>query len=115
MSAFKVADKACEKINSNNFQFIILNFANMDMVGHTGIVEAAIKACETVDKCVQQVVQAIWATGGTALITADHGNSEQMIADDGSPQYSPHLKSCTTDTCGRSLLKKHFNKRWNSW
>ena len=91
MSAFKVADKACEKINSNDFQFIILNFANMDMVGHTGIVEAAIKACETVDKCVQQVVKAIWATGGTAIITADHGNSEQMIADDGSPHTAHTL------------------------
>ena len=91
MSAFKVADKACEKIDSNDFQFIILNFANMDMVGHTGIVEAAIKACETVDRCVQQVVQAIWATGGTALITADHGNSEQMIADDGSPHTAHTL------------------------
>ena len=91
MSAFKVASKACEKIDSNDFQFIILNFANMDMVGHTGIVEAAIKACETVDRCVQQVVQSIWATGGTALITADHGNSEQMIADDGSPHTAHTL------------------------
>jgi 2,3-bisphosphoglycerate-independent phosphoglycerate mutase len=91
MSALKVAGKACEKIDSNDFQFIILNFANMDMVGHTGIVEAAIKACETVDRCVQQVVQSIWATGGTALITADHGNSEQMIADDGSPHTAHTL------------------------
>jgi 2,3-bisphosphoglycerate-independent phosphoglycerate mutase len=91
MSALKVAGKACEKIDSNDFQFIILNFANMDMVGHTGIVEAAIKACETVDRCVQLVVQSIWATGGTALITADHGNSEQMIADDGSPHTAHTL------------------------
>ena len=91
MSAFKVASKTCEKIDSNDFQFIILNFANMDMVGHTGILEAAIKACETVDKCVQQVVKAIWATGGTAIITADHGNSEQMIADDGSPHTAHTL------------------------
>lgn len=84
MSAFEVADTACEQIRSGVFQFIILNFANMDMVGHTGILEAAVKGCETVDKCVQKVVEAIWETGGFALVTADHGNSEQMIAEDGS-------------------------------
>ncbi len=91
MSAFQVADKTCEKIDSKEFQFIILNFANMDMVGHTGVIEAAVKACETVDRCVQQVVQAVWETGGTAVITADHGNSEQMIADDGSPHTAHTL------------------------
>ncbi|MFH2092793.1 MAG: 2,3-bisphosphoglycerate-independent phosphoglycerate mutase [Pseudomonadota bacterium] len=85
MSAQMVADTACEKIKSRKFGYIILNFANMDMVGHTGIMEAAIKACETVDTCTRQVVHAIWETGGTALITADHGNCEQMIAEDGSP------------------------------
>ena len=84
MSAFEVANKVCDKIISNNVQFIILNFANMDMVGHTGIIDAGIKACETVDKCVQKVIEAIWETGGVALVTADHGNVEQMIADDGS-------------------------------
>ena len=56
----------------------------MDMVGHTGIIDAAVKACETVDKCVKKVVEAIWETGGTACITADHGNAEQMLAADGS-------------------------------
>ncbi|MCK5165200.1 MAG: 2,3-bisphosphoglycerate-independent phosphoglycerate mutase [Desulfobacula sp.] len=91
MSAFKVAEKACEKIRSKEFGFIILNFANMDMVGHTGILNAAIKGCEAVDKCVQKVVEAIWETGGTALVTADHGNSEQMIAPDGSPHTAHTL------------------------
>ena len=91
MSAFEVADTACEKIKSREFGFILLNFANMDMVGHTGILEAAIKGCETVDKCVQKVVKAIWETGGIALVTADHGNAEQMIADDGSPHTSHTL------------------------
>ena len=84
MSAFEIAGTVCEKIKSKKFEFIILNFANMDMVGHTGILKAAIKGCEAVDKCVQKVVEAIWETGGVALVTADHGNSEQMIADDGS-------------------------------
>ncbi|NDY72176.1 2,3-bisphosphoglycerate-independent phosphoglycerate mutase [Desulfobacter hydrogenophilus] len=89
MSADKVADKACEQISSGKFQFVVLNFANMDMVGHTGIFDAAVKACETVDRCVKKVVEAIWETGGTAFITADHGNSEQMLAQDGSP-YTAH-------------------------
>ncbi|MCP4671292.1 MAG: 2,3-bisphosphoglycerate-independent phosphoglycerate mutase [Desulfobacula sp.] len=91
MSAFKVADIACEQIKSRKFEFIILNFANMDMVGHTGILGAAIKACETIDQCAAKVVKAIWKTGGTALITADHGNSEQMTAKDGSPHTAHTL------------------------
>lgn len=91
MSAVEVADAACEKIRSGQFEFIILNFANMDMVGHTGIIEAAIKACETVDSCAKKVVQAIWETGGTVLVTADHGNSEQMLAQDGSPHTAHTL------------------------
>ncbi len=91
MSAIKVAETACEKIRSKEFDFIVLNFANMDMVGHTGILSAAIKACETVDQCVEKVVKAIWETGGTAMVTADHGNAEQMIADDGSPHTAHTL------------------------
>ncbi len=91
MSAVKVADKACEQISSGKFQFVVLNFANMDMVGHTGIFDAAVKACETVDSCVKKVVEAIWKTGGTAFITADHGNSEQMLAQDGSPHTAHTL------------------------
>jgi 2,3-bisphosphoglycerate-independent phosphoglycerate mutase len=84
MSACQVADRACEKIRSQEFDFIVLNFANMDMVGHTGVFEAAVKACETVDQCVKKVVDAIQEMGGTAIITADHGNAEQMITGDGS-------------------------------
>lgn len=91
MSAAQVADKACEQIRSGKFQFVVLNFANMDMVGHTGIFDAAVKACETVDSCVKTVVEAIWETGGTAFITADHGNSEQMLAQDGSPHTAHTL------------------------
>jgi 2,3-bisphosphoglycerate-independent phosphoglycerate mutase len=91
MSAREVAETACEKIRSGEFGFIILNFANMDMVGHTGILEAAVTACETVDQCAEKVVRAIWETGGTAMVTADHGNAEQMIADDGSPHTAHTL------------------------
>jgi 2,3-bisphosphoglycerate-independent phosphoglycerate mutase len=91
MSAEKVAEQACEKIASGDIQFMVLNFANMDMVGHTGILPAAIKACETVDKCVEKVVREIWKSGGTAMVTADHGNAEQMVNADDSPHTSHTL------------------------
>ena len=79
MSAFEVTEKVVEAINSRKYDNIILNFANPDMVGHTGNVEAAIKALEALDECVQKVVEAIEANDGVLLITADHGNAEQMI------------------------------------
>ncbi len=108
MSAVKVAETACEKIKSGKFQFIVLNFANMDMVGHTGILKAAVKACETVDRCVEKVVKAIWETGGTAVITADHGNSEQMIADDGSPHTAHTLNPVRMILAGHDYKKKNL-------
>jgi 2,3-bisphosphoglycerate-independent phosphoglycerate mutase len=67
------------------YDLVILNFANPDMVGHTGVVEAAVKAVETIDDCVRQVVEKTLALGGALLITADHGNCEQMRNIDGSP------------------------------
>ena len=79
MSAYEVTDKVLEAINSKKYDCIILNYANPDMVGHTGSLEAAIKAVETIDECVQKVVDAIRANDGTMLITADHGNCEQML------------------------------------
>jgi 2,3-bisphosphoglycerate-independent phosphoglycerate mutase len=91
MSARKVAEAACERIASGRYRFMVLNFANMDMVGHTGVLEAGIRACETLDDCARRVVEAVWKTGGTAMVTADHGNAEQMIADDGSPHTSHTL------------------------
>ncbi len=103
MSAFEVAEKACELIDSGNFQFVVLNFANMDMVGHTGILKAAIKACETVDTCVKQVVETIWKTRGTAFITADHGNSEQMISPDGSPHTAHTLNQVRFIVAGKNF------------
>ena len=83
MSAFEVTEEVIFRLQSKNYDMIILNFANMDMVGHTGVFEAAIKACETVDKCVERVVVQVKAQGGTVLITADHGNAEKMIDADG--------------------------------
>ncbi len=90
MSAPKVAADAVERINSGKYDVIILNFANCDMVGHTGIFSAAVKAVETVDTCVGQVVDAILAQGGVALITADHGNAEQMIDPDTCGPFTAH-------------------------
>ena len=79
MSANEVTDKVVDAINSKKYDTIILNYANPDMVGHTGSLEAAIKAVETIDNCVGRVIEAVNAQEGILLITADHGNSEQMI------------------------------------
>lgn len=79
MSAYEVTDKVVEAIESGKYNAIILNYANPDMVGHTGSLEAAIKAIETIDECVGRVVEAVEKVNGVLLITADHGNAEQMI------------------------------------
>ena len=85
MSAYEVCDAACEQILSGKYDVVILNYANCDMVGHTGIFDAAVKAVEAVDECVGRMVDAILAKGGAALITADHGNADKMYEPDGSP------------------------------
>ena len=85
MSAPEVTDKVVERILSGNYDAVILNFANCDMVGHTGVFEAAVKAVETVDTCVGRVVDAVAQMGGAVLITADHGNADKMYEPDGSP------------------------------
>ena len=90
MSAREVAAEAVKRIESGSYDVIILNFANCDMVGHTGIYEAARIAVETVDECVGKVVEATRAMGGVALITADHGNAERMVDDDGVTPYTAH-------------------------
>ncbi len=78
MSAYEVTDEVIKRIRSGKYDMIILNFANMDMVGHTGIFNAAVKAVEAVDNCVGKIAATLDETGGVALITADHGNAEQM-------------------------------------
>ncbi len=85
MSAQEVTDRFVEALGSDDFAFAVLNFANPDMVGHTGSVEATVKAVETVDSCLGRVVEAVERTGGVCLITADHGNAEHLIEPDGSP------------------------------
>lgn len=85
MSAYEVTDKLVAAIKTGKYDMIILNYANCDMVGHTGVFEAAVKAVEAVDECVGEVVTAIREMDGVALITADHGNADKMIDTDGSP------------------------------
>ena len=79
MSAYEVTDKLLEALDSDKYDLVILNYANCDMVGHTGVMEAAVKAVEAVDECIGKIADKVIAMGGAILITADHGNAEQMI------------------------------------
>ena len=90
MSAIEVTDKVVEAILSKKYDFIILNYANGDMVGHTGVMEAAVKAVETVDTCVGRFVDAIKQVGGTVCITADHGNAEKMLDEETKEAFTAH-------------------------
>ncbi len=89
MSACPVCDAVCEQILSGKYDAVILNFANCDMVGHTGIFDAAVKAVEAVDTCVGKVVEATTKMGGAVIITADHGNADFMFDEKGEP-FTPH-------------------------
>lgn len=100
MSAPEVCEKCVERIESGAYDVIILNFANCDMVGHTGMFDAAVKAVETVDACVGKVVDATLKMGGIAMITADHGNAEQMVEPDGSPMTAHTTNPVPFILCG---------------
>jgi 2,3-bisphosphoglycerate-independent phosphoglycerate mutase len=91
MSAPEVTAAIVKEIEAESADFIVLNFANADMVGHTGVWEAAIKAVETVDRSVEQVVTAALAHGYSIFLTADHGNADFMVNDDGSPNTAHTL------------------------
>ncbi len=107
MSAFEVTKKVVEAIESNKYQVIILNFANCDMVGHTGVFEAAKKAVETVDRCVGKVAETSLKNGWHMLLTADHGNAEKMYDEEGNP-FTAH----TTNPVPFCLIsEKYKNKR----
>ena len=93
MSAYEVTDRVLEAIDSDCYDVIVLNFANADMVGHTGIMDAAVKAIETLDKCVPRIADAVLSKGGQILLTADHGNADEMIAEDGSPMTAHSLSA----------------------
>ncbi len=85
MSAPEVTERVLKELDTGEYDVMILNFANCDMVGHTGVIPAAVKAVHTVDGCVQKVVDKILSMGGSALLTADHGNADRMLDADGSP------------------------------
>lgn len=85
MSAYEVTDALVDEIENDRQDVIILNYANPDMVGHSGMLEPTIQAIEAVDECLGRVVDAIVAKGGVALITADHGNADEVITDAGKP------------------------------
>ncbi|MDE7171809.1 MAG: 2,3-bisphosphoglycerate-independent phosphoglycerate mutase, partial [Oscillospiraceae bacterium] len=96
MSQPEVTAEAVKRIESGAYDVIILNFANCDMVGHTGVFDAAVKAAEAVDSGVAQVVAATAKMGGVSIITADHGNAEHMVEEDGSPftAHTTNLVPC---------------------
>ena len=79
MSAYEVTEVVLERLNSDKYDVIVINFANPDMVGHTGDFDAAVKAVNAVDECLGKVIDKIAAMGGKAIITADHGNAEEMV------------------------------------
>jgi 2,3-bisphosphoglycerate-independent phosphoglycerate mutase len=107
MSASEVTREVISRINADLYDLIVLNFANMDMVGHTGILDAAVRACETLDKCVGEVVSSVLAKNGVVLITADHGNAEQMRDENNQPHTAHTLNPVPfilVDECRRSML-----------
>jgi 2,3-bisphosphoglycerate-independent phosphoglycerate mutase len=109
MSAPEVTDRLLARIRDGHYAFILVNYANPDMVGHTGVIPAAVKAVETIDHCLDRVAEAILAKGGQALITADHGNVEQMIDPETGEVHTAHTTNpvplywVTRDPGGRTL------------
>jgi 2,3-bisphosphoglycerate-independent phosphoglycerate mutase len=96
MSAADIRDKIIPELLDKSADFICLNFANPDMVGHTGVFEAAVKACETVDHCAEKVTEAALKSGYATIIIADHGNADMMINEDGTPNtaHTTNLVPC---------------------
>ena len=92
MSAIDVKDEVINRLKMDKYNFIVLNFANPDMVGHTGIISAAKKAVETVDICLGEVLEFLKEKNGKALITADHGNSEKLLDENGNP-FTAHTSN----------------------
>jgi 2,3-bisphosphoglycerate-independent phosphoglycerate mutase len=104
MSAFEVTETVVKEIKSKKYDFILLNYANPDMVGHTGVISAAIKAIEAVDKCIGEVISAVREVDGIALVTADHGNADQMIDPSNGEVFTAH----TTNPVPFALVMENF-------
>jgi len=90
MSARELTDRFVEELDRDGYRFVVINLANPDMVGHTGSIPAAVKAVETADECLGRIVEAVARNGGVSLITADHGNAEQMLEADGASPHTAH-------------------------
>ena len=107
MSAVGVTDELVARLESDAFDFVVVNYANADMVGHTGIIPAAVRAVETVDTCLGRVVDAALRRGGACLVTADHGNSDHMLEPDGSPNtaHSTNLVPFVATVAGRARAR----------
>ncbi|MFN6947263.1 MAG: 2,3-bisphosphoglycerate-independent phosphoglycerate mutase [Cytophagaceae bacterium] len=105
MSAYEIRDKIIAELKTKEPDFICLNFANPDMVGHTGVFEAAVKACETVNGCAESVIKTALDNNYTAIVIADHGNADMMVNEDGSPNtaHTTNLVQCI-------LVDKEYNK-----
>jgi 2,3-bisphosphoglycerate-independent phosphoglycerate mutase len=97
MSDYEVCDEVCKLVSEESEGVVIVNFANCDLVGHSGDFEATAKACAVVDECVAKIVDAVMFSGGVGLITADHGNADEMYYENGDvkPGHSEGLVSCT--------------------
>ncbi len=93
MSAEEVASRFCAELESGDYAFAVVNFANPDMVGHSGVIPAVVKAVETTDACLGRVLETVERLGGVALVTADHGNAEQMLEPDGTSPHTAHTSN----------------------
>ena len=105
MSASEVRDAVVNRILSRSYAFVVVNFANADMVGHTGMLDAAVKAVEVVDECVGEAVKATLSVGGCAIVTADHGNAEKMWDEGTNAPHTAHTTNpvpcvVVADDCG---------------
>lgn len=107
MSANEVTDEVLKRLDQNKYDFILLNFANPDMVGHTGVMDAAVTACETIDRCLKKIVEKVQSFGGLTMITSDHGNCDQMI--DGTSPHTAH----TTNPVPFIILNEGLELRKN--
>jgi 2,3-bisphosphoglycerate-independent phosphoglycerate mutase len=93
MSADEVTARFCDELERGGYSFAVVNFANPDMVGHTGVIPAVVKAVETTDACLGRVLETVERLGGVALVTADHGNAEQMLEPDGRSPHTAHTSN----------------------
>jgi 2,3-bisphosphoglycerate-independent phosphoglycerate mutase len=108
MSAYEVTERLLNELDRDDYDFIVVNFANPDMVGHTGVISAAVKAVETVDICIGKLIDKLKEKEGRFIITADHGNAEEMLTADGEPMtaHSTNRVPCIVGGMGNVSLRE---------